>query len=187
MAKAREWSDEEKQWMTDNLSYVPETGDLIWKDCASSVNNKIRAAGSVAGTLGRGYLSITNTYNKGNRYNYRAHRIVWFLNYGEVPSMLDHINGNRSDNRVENLRPTTDALNLKNQKPRKGSSSKYKGVYKNNSMGYRSMITINYKQIYISISKTEKEAAQKYDKWLEENLTPLEREYVKTNKELGLL
>ena len=115
--RAREWSREEKQWITDNLSYVPETGDLIWKGCASSVNNKIRAAGSVAGTLSNGYLNIANYSVKGDRHNYRAHRIVWFLNYGEVPSMLDHINGNRVDNRIENLRPTTNALNLKNQKP----------------------------------------------------------------------
>ena len=49
------------------------------------------------------------------------------------------------------------------------------------------MITLNSKQIYIAVSKTEKEAAQKYDKWVEENLSPLEREYAKTNKELGLL
>jgi|13_taG_2_1085334.scaffolds.fasta_scaffold95446_2 hypothetical protein len=187
MAEAREWSKEEKQWITDNLSYVPETGDLIWKGCASSVNNKIRAAGSVAGTLSNGYLNIANYSVKGDRHNYRAHRIVWFLNYGEVPSMLDHINGNRVDNRIENLRPTTNALNLKNQNPRKGSASKYKGVYINNYGLYRTMTSVNGKQFYIGVSKTEKEAAVLYDKWLEENLTPLEREYAKTNKELGLL
>ena len=45
----------------------------------------------------------------------------------------------------------------------------------------------DYKIHYIGISKSEKEAAEMYDKWLEENLTPLEREYAKTNKELGLL
>ena len=186
MTKARKWTEEEKQWMTDNLSYVPETGDLIWKEVASSVNNVIRATGTVAGSLGNGYMMIQN-YSNGKQYNYRAHRIVWFINYGEVPNILDHINGNRADNRLENLRPTTAALNLRNQKPRKNSRSKYKGVYINNYRIYRSMITLNSKQIYIAVSKTEKEAAQKYDKWVEENLTPLEREYAKTNKELGLL
>ena len=105
MTKARKWTEEEKQWMTDNLSYVPETGDLIWKEVASSVNNVIRATGTVAGSLGNGYMMIQN-YSNGKQYNYRAHRIVWFINYGEVPNILDHINGNRADNRLENLSPT---------------------------------------------------------------------------------
>tara|TARA_R110002153_G_C13037746_1_gene469501 strand:- start:15 stop:581 length:567 start_codon:yes stop_codon:yes gene_type:complete len=188
MTKAREWSDEEKQWMTDKLSYVPETGDLVWKEGASIFNNRVRAVGSVAGTINyHGYL-IIGRWLEGKVNQYRLHRIVWFLNYGEVPSILDHINGNKLDNRVENLRPTTTALNLRNQKPRKNSHSKYKGVYydkKNDS--YRTAIRINHKYIHIGRIKFEKEAAEMYDKWVEENLTPLEREYAKTNKELGLL
>ena len=189
MTKAREWTEEEKQWMTDNLSYVPDTGDLIWKTSASSVNNKSRAVGSVAGTISsQGYLVISNWSGSKSR-QFRAHRIVWFLNYGEVPSMLDHINGNRSDNRIENLRPTTHSLNGRNQRPRVGLGyTKYKGVYydKTNDK-YKSAIKRNCKTEYIGTTKSEKEAAEMYDKWLEENLTPLEREYAKTNKELGLL
>jgi len=190
MTKAREWSDEEKQWITDNLSYVPETGDIVWKEGASIFNNRVRAEGTIAGSLQTtGYLVMGRwAKEKGKVVTYRVHRIVWFLNYGEVPSILDHINGNKSDNRIENLRPTTQALNLRNQKSRKGSTSKYKGVYydkKNDS--YRSSIKINHEYIHIGRIKFEKEAAEMYDRWIEDNLTPLQREYAKTNKELGLL
>tara|TARA_R110002167_G_C12361051_1_gene623164 strand:- start:54 stop:620 length:567 start_codon:yes stop_codon:yes gene_type:complete len=188
MSKARDWSDEEKQWMTDNLSYVPENGDLVWKDGASSINNKSRVAGSVAGTVNtQGYLVIS-MWSKGNYLLYRAHRIVWFLNYGEVPSLLDHINRNKLDNRVENLRPTTHSLNGRNTNKRVRVTSKYKGVYYNKiNKSYTSSIRANNKMTHIGTSKSEKELAEMYDKWIEENLSPLEREYAKTNKELGLL
>ncbi len=188
MVKAREWSDEEKQWMTDNLSYVPETGDLVWKERASSNNKSRRVAGSVAGTItSNGYLVVNRWYGS-NKFLYKAHRIVWFLNYGEVPSLLDHINRSKSDNRVENLRPTTPSLNGRNQNKKVGITSKYKGVYYNKvNKGYITQIYANDKMTYIGTSKNQKEAAEMYDKWVEENLSPLEREYAKTNKELGLL
>tara|TARA_R110000764_G_C10825941_1_gene362235 strand:- start:45 stop:611 length:567 start_codon:yes stop_codon:yes gene_type:complete len=188
MTKAREWTEEEKQWMTDNLSYVPETGDLVWKEVASSVNNLTRTTGSVAGALNKlGYLRIFS-HVEGKKYTYRAHRIVWFLNYGEVPSIIDHINGNKLDNRIENLRATTHYLNLRNQKKTVGSSSIYKGVHYHKARNnYVASLRRNYKKQHIGTSKLEVEAAQMYDKWIEDNLTPLERQYSKTNKELGLL
>ena len=115
MTKAREWTEEEKQWMKDSLSYVPDTGDLVWKEFASTYNNR-RVTGSVAGTISsQGYLVISNwSTSRSKSHQFRVHRIIWFLNYGEVPRMLDHINGNRSDNRIENLRPTTHSLNGRN-------------------------------------------------------------------------
>ena len=188
MGKSREWSDEEKQWITDNLSYVPETGDLVWKDSPLYYKYKrIKKVGRVAGTRAfNGYIHIHARTKKVTAL--KAHRVVWFIHYGEVPNYIDHINGDRADNRIENLRATTPSLNLRNQKPRVGSSSKYRGVvYVSSGEYYMVRGNKDYKLHYIGISKSEKEAAEMYDKWLEENLTPLEREYAKTNKELGLL
>tara|TARA_R110000822_G_C15061737_1_gene467551 strand:- start:83 stop:625 length:543 start_codon:yes stop_codon:yes gene_type:complete len=180
MNSAREWGEEEKIWLLDNLEYIPETGNLVW---VKSVSARV-AVGDVAGTYVSGYRRIKRK-KRGKSLNYRAHRVVWFFHYGWVPPMLDHINGDRSDNRIENLRVTTPSLNIRNQKPR--GSSKYKGVNLISRNSYSAIGRKCGESIYLGSSKSESEAAIMYDLWVEANLSPLERQFSKTNKELGLL
>ena len=121
MGKSREWSDEDTQWITDNLSYVSETGDLVWKDSPLYYKYKrIKKVGRVAGT--RAFIGLYSHACKLTKKvtALKAHRVVWFIHYGVVPNYIDHINGDRADNRIENLRATTPSLNLRNQKPRVG-------------------------------------------------------------------
>jgi len=71
-----------------------------------------RLRGSVTG---RGYLNITIGF-KGRQYNVYYHRCVWMLNNGCWPQRtIDHINGNRLDNRIENLREVSMSENLRNK------------------------------------------------------------------------
>lgn len=56
------------------------------------------------------------------------HRAVWLYHYGSVPDMLDHINGDPQDNRVENLRPCSNAQNQYNSGMKVNNRSGYKGV-----------------------------------------------------------
>jgi hypothetical protein len=56
---------------------------------------------------------------------YRVHHLIWFYHHGEFVCELDHINRDRSDNRIENLRPCNHSQNLGNSRPR---VHKYKGV-----------------------------------------------------------
>lgn len=51
----------------------------------------------------RGYLNI-NLRMGGHRVVVRLHQVVWVLNHGRLPVMIDHINGDRRENRIENLR-----------------------------------------------------------------------------------
>lgn len=60
--------------------------------------------------------------------DYRAHHIIWLMVKGYLPSELDHINGDRTDNRIENLREVDRQENLRNQKLRKSNSSGVMGV-----------------------------------------------------------
>src|SRR6185436_2505792 len=94
-------------WVREVLIYHSDTGIFRW---AKSVSNRVRA-GDVAGSLGsRGYLLI-----KLKGRSIQLHRLAWFMHYGEWPKHnIDHINRDRLDNSINNLRDVTQAENLKN-------------------------------------------------------------------------
>lgn len=78
---------------------------------------------------------------------------------------VDHINGNRLDNRRQNLRICTRQQNMMNKRPYKNKTSKYKGVCWNKVSGkFIAHIRNNGKFIYIGQSDNQKELALKYDK-----------------------
>ena len=60
--------------------------------------------------------------------DYLAHRLVWFWHHNEWPRVIDHIDMNRSNNRIENLRACEKVQNLWNVGPNRDNSSGYKGV-----------------------------------------------------------
>ena len=96
-------------------------GKLYWR---KKVGRKV-VVGAEAGTLRKtdGYRQIM----VGKRI-YRTHRLVYLYHYGYVPDILDHINQDVSDNRVENLRPATRTENAYNCKLRPDNTSGVKGV-----------------------------------------------------------
>jgi hypothetical protein len=79
--------------------------------------------------------------------------------------LVDHINGERLDNRKENLRAVTSKQNAQNRKPRKNSSSKYKGVVFDKKSGkYQAQIKVDGKSKYLGQYEKEEAAARAYDK-----------------------
>lgn len=91
-----------------------EDGKLYWKGKHEKE----------AGTVGnRGYRCVCISYRK-----YMAHRLIWIMHGNDPVEMLDHINGDQLDNRIENLRAATNSQNQRNQKLRKDSTSGIKGV-----------------------------------------------------------
>lgn len=90
------------------LAYDPETGIFRWK-----VKRGNRRAGDIAGSpTQHGYIAIGTS----GRFMF-AHRVAWAMAYGEWPSGgIDHINGVRTDNRISNLRTTTQLVNTQNRR-----------------------------------------------------------------------
>ena len=126
---------------------------------------------------GRGYLKIC-AFGR----NLFKHRIIWKLVKGYDPETIDHINGDRKDNRIENLRDVPIGLNVRNKLAR-GGASKFKGVYIDKRSGkYGSRIKLNKKTMHLGTYLSEIDAALAYDRAALE----FHGDYAKTNEMLGL-
>lgn len=110
-----------------------ETGKLYWKVRRGGPAVKGGEVGSFVG----GYLKV-----KLKGKSYPVHRIMWLLAHGEHPDrFVDHINGDRVDNRLCNLRLVTKAENAKNRLATKGSKSGLNGVtWRKDSLKWRAYI-----------------------------------------------
>lgn len=81
--------------------------------------------GEVGYPSSRGYLAIGFRGTK-----YFVHRVIWLIVKGEQPPpILDHVNNNITDNRIENLREATHSENMRNTRLRKDTKSGVKGVF----------------------------------------------------------
>lgn len=93
---------------------------------------------------------------------YPTHRVIWAMHHGEWPEgFIDHINGVRDDNRIDNLRVATHELNTRNASVRRNSKSGFLGVRRyicNRYDGYRASIGVGGKTVDLGLYKTLEEA-----------------------------
>lgn len=122
------------------LKYYPDSGKFIWKerrpqwflstrDC-KGWNTKFAGKPAFIHVDANGYV-VGRILGK----RQKAHRIAWLYVFGEMPSMVDHINGDTEDNRIANLRIITPSENQKNCKRRTDNSSGCTGVVWYKSIG----------------------------------------------------
>lgn len=125
------------------LDYSPETGIFKWKiDRRGNIKS-----GCVAGCKRiNGYTTI-----KIDGTHYNAHRLAWLYVHGHLPDgVIDHANGDRNDNRINNLRDVSQQKNTWNKKKPKNNTSGVKGVYWNKrNKKFIAAIELDGKQIVI--------------------------------------
>ena len=136
---------------SEYISYDPESGSFAWIVRRGGVR-----AGAPAGTIDRfGYQVITI-----GRRRYPAHRIAWTMYYGEMPpSQVDHINLDKSDNRIANLRLATPSENQMNTR---GRGAHLKGVTLHKSGKYQAQIKRDGRGVYLGLFDREEDAAAAY-------------------------
>lgn len=95
---------------------------------------------------------------------YKAHRLIWFYTHGAWPKgQIDHINGDRDDNRIMNLREATFSSNQANSKRRVTNQSGRKGVSLHKHSGlWHARIMVNYRTVSLGYFKDKDEAHKAY-------------------------
>jgi len=157
------------------LRYEPETGKLFWRERTpemftatekrsaehkcSNWNSRWSEKEALTADNGSGYLC-------GNIFGrlYRAHRVIWAMQTGACPvHHIDHVDGNPSNNRMENLREATHGENSYNRGRQNNNTSGYKGVsWSATNKKWRAQIVKNGKRRHLGYFLCQEKAHQAY-------------------------
>ena len=115
------------------IRYDADTGKLFWKHRDANLFPDEKSYKKWNGRFGgkEAFTAYKDGYKHGSIfYKYlKAHRVIWLLVYGEWPNgEIDHIDGNRENNRIHNLRVVTSSENARNRKVQSNNKSGVPGV-----------------------------------------------------------
>jgi len=116
-----------------------QDGNLIRK------TGRVNEIGQIAGCVhkGKGYIHV-----KIKAKCFKAHRLIFLYHHGYLPECVDHIDGDKTNNKIENLRAATKEENCRNQKIRSTNKSGYKGVkWVEHCKKWQVEVCKNYKQL----------------------------------------
>ena len=137
------------------LDYDASTGVFVWK--VSTRNTKPNTvAGHVCTVHGYRLIGI-------DRRVYGAHRLAWLVTHGRWPDgAIDHVNGDRCDNRIANLREATASENLQNQEHPRGRNPHLGVSWQKSRNKWRADICVNGLQKLLGRFDTQAEAKAAY-------------------------
>lgn len=137
------------------LDYDPVTGNFKWR----VPRGGLPAGAPAGGTHCQGYVAIQFCGKPR-----LAHRLAWLHFYGEWPSgNLDHINRNKKDNRIDNLRIVTQSQNMQNTGLQQNNTSGFRGVSLNKPTGrWKAYIKVGGRRKHLGYFATQQEASAAY-------------------------
>ena len=124
-----------------------------------------RRAGRRIGTVTRSGYSFL----KWKGQTIQMHKLVYYFHTDHEPQFLDHIDQDKSNNTIDNLRPATAVQNALNIPPRKNKTSQYRGVGLSTRGKWKAAVSRHYKMHHIGTFKTEVEAALAVDQYVRDN------------------
>ena len=138
------------------FNYCPITGNLTWR---FPLSNRVTPGAPASSHSGK-YLRV----NIGGR-NYKQHRVIFLYHHGWMPSYIDHINHDKNDNRIGNLRPATvseNSINWVRDNPK--VTSKYRGVWREKGGLWVACAYKNGKRVFRKRFNSELKAAAAYNR-----------------------
>lgn len=140
-----------KKQLEKELEY--KDGKLYWK------RSRLGTSAGLAGSKNPNLYVKMAFFGR----NCLAHRLIFLMHHGYLPKQIDHINRNKNDNRIENLRAATDAENKRNHGMKYNNNSGYKGVRKSGKNWAAQIRGRDGKHCWLGTFKTKEEAALKYN------------------------
>lgn len=151
-----------REYLLHLFHYNRERGVLLWKNHWNR-NTISRLRGKIAGWLDNGYLRVTISNE-----TFFVHQLIWFIETGNWPEEIDHINGHTLDNRIENLRNGPPRLNhWNNWQHREGHLPGT--TFDKRRQKWIAQTTVNYKHIFLGRFDTRYEAYDAYLKFVYSN------------------
>lgn len=146
------------QELREKFHYSPKTGSLTWRARKYSRGYKGVLPGKEVGWPSvAGYMKVCINYK-----HYFLHRIIWALVYGEFPrGQIDHIDGDKANNRITNLREADPSQNCANRKLHSNNRHGMKGVTPSYGR-WTARVAFRGKRHHIGTFDTQQEAYAAY-------------------------
>lgn len=144
------------------MAYDQKSGVMTW---LVRTSNRVKIGDVVGSSHVQGYREVGV-----NGRSYLLHRLVWLHVHGSWPSShIDHVNGDRTDNRIMNLREATRSQNLSNRRATRLNTSGYKGVtWERRRKKWQAQITVRRKLKFLGYFDCVKKAHDAYWKAAQE-------------------
>lgn len=157
-------NDYSVDYMKSRFKYDPATGILTFKPIALKAWNSRRAGKPVRAINHNGYVTVHLSPRR-----FLAHRIAWAIHYGAFPDgNLDHRDGDRTNNRIDNLRLATAGQNMMNRKSIVRTTDLPRGVTKKGKR-FTATVRVDGKTVFSCSFRSADEAHQAYLKAVQEH------------------
>lgn len=127
--------------------------------CKQKIGYKHNPGDKAGRVNGDGYIHIWI-----NNKDHKEHRLIFLMHHGHLPRFLDHIDMNRSNNKIENIREATCSQNQANKNLQKSNTSGLKGVNKHGKNRWVARVSNGRDRKYLGSFKTKEEAYEAYKK-----------------------